>query len=140
VSAACRRRWLLVSSTACSGLALAACGGDSRGKAEPSFSARVGSSLAAEANRVASRLEAGNADGARSAAVTLDAAVERAIAAGQVPSAFREPLREAVDDLLASMPAPTTTAGEDPGDEKKDNDKGKGHDEDKGGKGNGGKD
>jgi hypothetical protein len=127
VSAACRRRWLLVSSTACSVLALAACGAESRGEAEPSFSARVGSSLAAEANRVASRLEA---------------TVERAIAGGQVPSALREPLREAVDDIFASMPAPTppTTAEEDPGDEKKDNDKGKGHDEDKGEKGNGGND
>jgi hypothetical protein len=142
VSEACRRRWLLVSSTACSALALAACGGKSRGEAEPSFSARVGSSLAAEAERIASRLEAGDEDGARSASAKLDAAVERAIAAGQVPSPLREPLREAVDALLASMPepAPTTTAEEDPGDEKKDNDKGKDHDEDKGRKDNGSKD
>ncbi len=140
MSAACRRRWLLVSSTACSALALAACGGESQGKAEPTFSARVGSSLADEAERVASRLEAGDEDGARSATVKLDAAVERAITAGQVPSALREPLREAVDDILASVPAPTptTTAEEDPGDEKKD--KGKDHDEDKGGKDNGSKD
>jgi hypothetical protein len=138
VSAACRRHWLLVWSTACSALALAACGGESQGKAEPSFSARVGSALAAEADRVASRLEAGDADGARSAAARLDAAVERAIAAGQVPSTLRQPLREAVDSILASVPAPapTTSAEEDPGDEK-DNGKGKGHDEDKGEKGNG---
>jgi hypothetical protein len=141
VSAACRRRWLLVSSTACSALALAACGGESRGQAEASFSARVGSALAAQANRVASRLEAGDADGARSAGAKLDLTVARAIAAGQVPSALRQPLQEAVDEILASIPAPppapTTTAEEDPGDEKKDDDKGKGHDEDKGGKGNG---
>ena len=142
MSAASRRRWLLVSSTACSALAVAACGGESRGDAQPSFSARVGSLLAAEADRVASRLEAGDKDGARSAAVKLDAAFERAIAAGQVPSALREPLREAVDNVLASVPAPTptTTAEEDPGDEKKDDDKGKDHDEAKGGKDNGGKD
>ena len=135
--AASRRRWLLVSSTACSALALAACGGESRGEAEPSFTAGVGNSLAAQAGRVASRLEAEDADGARSAAARLDAAVERAIAAGQVPPALRQPLREAVHAILVSVPAPapTTTAEED-GD--KGNSKGKGHDEDKGGKGNGG--
>jgi hypothetical protein len=142
VSAACRRRWLLVSSTACSALVLAACGGESQDKAEPSFPAGVGSTLGAQADRVASRLEAGDADDARSAAVRLDASVDRAIAAGQVPPALRQALREAVDAILASIPAPepppTTTAEEDPDDKKKDDGKGKGHDEDKGGKGDGG--
>lgn len=133
MSAACRRRWLLVSSTACSALALAACGGESRSDTEPSFPAGVGTSLAAQADRVASRLEAGDADGARSAAARLDAAVEQAIAAGRVPSALRGPLREAVDAILASVPAPapTTTADE-------ENGNGKGHDKDKGEEGDGG--
>jgi hypothetical protein len=130
VSVACRKRWLLVSSTACSVLALAACGGESRSETEPSFPAGVGSSLAAEADRVATSLEAGDANGARGAAVRLDAAVERAIAAGRVPSALRRQLREAVDALLASLPAPTPapTADEDSGDEGKGKGKGKGHD------------
>ena len=128
MSAACRRRWLLVSSTACSALALAACGGDGGSTAEPAFPAGVGSSLAAQADRVSSRLEAGDADGARRAAMGLDAAVERAIAAGRVPSALRQPLRESVDAILASVPAPTTTAEEEPDDEGKSNGKGKGKD------------
>jgi hypothetical protein len=141
VSAACLRRWLLASSTACSALALAACGGESQGKAEPSFPAGVGNALAAQADRVASRLEANDADGARSAAARLDASVDRAIAAGQVPAALRQPLRGAVDAILASIPAPappsTPIAEEDPEEENKDNGKGKGKDDDKGGKDNG---
>jgi hypothetical protein len=71
----------------------------------------------------------------------LDAAVERAINAGRVPSALRQPLRDAVDAILASLPAPAppTTAGEEPDDEETDKGNGKGRDE-KGGKGDGGDD
>ncbi|MGI8606254.1 MAG: hypothetical protein ACR2L0_03750 [Gaiellaceae bacterium] len=135
MSGACRRRWLLASSTACSVLALAACGGETRSETEPTFPTGVGSSLAADADRVASRLEAGDAEGARSAALELDAAVEQAIAVGRVPSELRGPLREAVDAIVASVPtpapAPTTTAEEPDDDEDNGNGNGKGRDKDK---------
>jgi hypothetical protein len=56
----------------------------------------------------------------------LDAAVDQAIAGGRVPTALRRPLRDAVDAIVASLPAPAPNADGESDHQGKGKGKGKG--------------
>lgn len=121
---ACPRRWLLASSTACSALVLAGCGGagettTTAARPAPLLPASIGADLARDAELVVERAQAGDDPGAKSAAEALQQAAEEAIASGRVPRALSSPLRAAVADLVASIQVPeppqtTETTKEEP--------------------------
>ena len=100
-----RRRWRLVSSTACSALAvlaLAACGGGDTA-ADPAIPADVASRLASQADGVADALEAGDSCLATERARTLDRAAREAVANGRIDDAFASDLEPATDKLAAGI-------------------------------------
>jgi hypothetical protein len=66
----------------------------------------VGGELAAQVAGVHDALEAGDDATARAEAEALLAAVESAIAAGDVPGALADDLRAGAEQLLAVLPAP----------------------------------
>jgi hypothetical protein len=65
--------------------------------------------LAAASEQVAGKLDAGDARGARGAAVALQREVVAAIDAGRVPAALRAPLLAGVRRLVARIPPPPAT-------------------------------
>ena len=132
------RRWRLASSTACSALALASCGGagETTTRAEqPVLPASLAAELAAQADEVAILLENGDPAGAEAAALELDAAVENARAEGRLPRPLAQRLEDAIDRLLAAIPAAEGPVDEEPppDEENKDEEKDEGAEgEDKG--------
>jgi hypothetical protein len=113
VRPAFRNRWLFVSSTACSALALAlslaGCGGSSDGGEQappPSLAADVGAFFVQETEEVTDALEAGEPEIARGEALELRQLVQEEIDAGRVPRALRAPLLAAVERLIASIEVP----------------------------------
>ena len=97
-------------------LALAACGGESRRRAEPRLPAPVASDLATYAENAAAFAAAGDPCAAREQAVALQGATIAAINAHRVPAELQEPLQGAVNDLLQRLtcPPPATGAPEEP--------------------------
>jgi hypothetical protein len=138
----CPIRWPAAWLSACScALALAACGGTEEEAAPPPTLPRtVAARLAADADAVAARLEAGDPCGAaESAAALQQTAVGALNRPGQVPDELKEDLGLAVADLVdraqtecASAqpppappappppPPPATTVDEDEGEEDED--------------------
>jgi hypothetical protein len=111
---ASRRRWQIVSSTACSALVLlpAACGGDgSEGAAAPSLPRDVGTRLAEQADAVEQALAGDDLAQARAEADALVAAVEQAIASGRVPRALRDDIRAGARRLASLIPEPEPEPG-----------------------------
>jgi hypothetical protein len=114
-SAAFRPRWPSAWRTACSALfvvfLLAACGGgDGDPASGPVLPADVGAALAAQADAVEQALAAGDPLTARAAAEELVAAVEAAIARGDVPGALTAQLRAGAQRLLLLIPDPEAEA------------------------------
>ena len=75
---------------------LAGCGGGGQAERttpEPRLPGAVAHRLAARADRIASRLDAGDTCGALTQATALPSEVTAAINAGRIPQAFLEPLR-----------------------------------------------
>lgn len=101
--------WLFVSSTACSVLALAACGGSEEQpepSARPALAAEVSEFLVTETEEVTEALEAGDLQVARDEALELRQLVEERIAAGKVPRLLQQPLRDAANRLVESIEVP----------------------------------
>lgn len=107
--------------TACSALALAACGGggsevEPRTATRPTIESAVADRLASRSDKVASRLEEGDACGAKKEAVRLRAELTRAINGQSIPELYLEDLSGAVNELEARIlpcevvqpPAPDT--------------------------------
>ena len=105
-----RNRWLFVSTTACSALALAltGCGGaeEQPEQPAPTLAPAVGEFLLTETEEVTAALEAGELQIARDEALELRQFVEERIAEGQIPRPLRRPLLAAVDRMLASIEVP----------------------------------
>jgi hypothetical protein len=108
-------RWQSGSLTACSlVVVLAGCGGG--GQAErttpqprlPKAEARL---LAARADRIASRLDAGDTCAALAQATALRSEVTAAINAGRIPQAFLETLSSSVNGLVERVGACRPAAG-----------------------------
>jgi hypothetical protein len=94
--------WLAASACA---LALAGCGGGDDA-APPTLPTGVADGLATQSESVAETLEAGDTCGAAQEADALVAAVEAAIASGEVPVAFRASLRGTAVDLQDRINCP----------------------------------
>jgi hypothetical protein len=86
-------------------LALAACGGDAVPE-EPGLQPAVAERLAEESEAIADKLDAGDTCGAAQQADVLEDAVERAIAAGDVPAEFRAELLETARQLQNDVNCP----------------------------------
>jgi hypothetical protein len=89
-------------------LALAACGGGNGDTAaeQPSLPRGVAESLAQESEAIADMLDAGDECGAAQQADVLEAAVEEAIAAGQIPDEFQAELVETAQQLQNDVNCP----------------------------------
>jgi hypothetical protein len=110
-------------------LVLAGCGGDEAG---PGLESRLAQPLAAQADRVAAALEAGDSCAAARAAARLQEQTKAAVNSGEVPPALQEELMSAVNRLASEVeclppPAPPVVETERPKKHKK-----KKHDEEKG--------
>lgn len=92
-------RWRLVSVTACSALALAACGGGGAQRLDPEQAA----ALAARAERIA--VTASVCDAAR-AATALQRDLIDEVNAGHVPDGVQEELLADANELVARLPCP----------------------------------
>ena len=90
--------------------ALAACGGESRKRAEPRLPGPVAADLATYAEDAAAFAAAGDPCAAREQAVALQRATITAINAHRVPAALQEPLQGAVNNLLERLTCPTPAA------------------------------
>lgn len=99
--------WLAVFACA---LALAGCGGGDEA-APPTLPPGVAEGLATQSESVAELLDAGETCGAAQEADDLVAAVESAIASGEVPVAFRASLRETAVELQNEINCPTSDEG-----------------------------
>jgi TolA-binding protein len=88
-----------------SALALAGCGGGEEA-APPTLPPGVADGLATQSESVAELLDAGDTCGAAQEANALVDAVEAAIAAGEVPVAFRASLRETAVELQNEINCP----------------------------------
>jgi bacterioferritin-associated ferredoxin len=96
--------------TACSALALAACGGggsevEPRTVTRPTIESAVADRLASRSDKVASRLEVGDACGAKKEAARLRAELTRAINGQSIPEVYLEDLSGAVNELEARIPS-----------------------------------
>ena len=91
-------------------LALAACGGEKRRRAEPRLPAPVAADLATYAEDAAAFAAAGDSCAAREEAVALQRATIAAINARRVPADLQEPLQGAVNDLLQRLTCPAPAA------------------------------
>lgn len=95
--------------TACSALALAACGGgenevERRTDTGPTIDRAVAERLASRSDKVASLLESGDPCGAKDEAGRLRAEVTKAINDQAVPELYLEDLSGAVNELEAQIP------------------------------------
>jgi hypothetical protein len=86
-------------------LVVAGCGGGER-EAAPVLPNKLGTALAARADRVAAELRGGNPEGARAQARALQTAVKTAINAGRVPPELAEHLLGAANALAEAIPPP----------------------------------
>jgi hypothetical protein len=109
--------------TACSALALAACGGDGEQKqAEPPrIQAAVAQPLAERSENVARLLDSGDRCGAAAEAAQLEREVIAAINARAIPDLYLEDLGSVAHELVAQIPP-----CEAPGDDDDENGKGRG--------------
>jgi hypothetical protein len=108
VSAACPRRWLIVSLTVCS--CAAGCGSPGQHAApSPQLPRPLAQRLAHEADVVAARWQAGDRSGAERIADRLQREVIRAINSGRVPPALQEELQGGAN-VVASRPDPRARA------------------------------
>jgi hypothetical protein len=100
-------RWQSGSLAASSFLVLiAGCGGGGQAERttpQPKLPGAVARQLAARADRIASRLDAGDSCGARAQATALRSEVTAAINAGRIPQAFLEPLSSSVNGLVGRV-------------------------------------
>ena len=146
------RAWRCASSTGCSALLLfllaAGCGG-AEGEPPPALPPDVGTALASATGEVTAALEAGDPVLAQAEATELLAAVEAALATGEVPRPLAREVRRGAQRLAALVeaaqppppaPAPEPPSVEDDDDDDEDDDeeedgpgkgKGKGKDKDK---------
>jgi hypothetical protein len=132
------RRWRLVSSTACSAIALVAVGCGGGEKASDELSRGVGSMLMKQTQEVQEALAAKDFATAREQALDLQDRVTAAIDAGRVPPSLQAELLAAVEDLVRLIPeetpAPEEEEKKDEGegeDKEKDNGKDEGEEKDK---------
>ncbi|MDQ3670659.1 MAG: hypothetical protein M3377_10345, partial [Actinomycetota bacterium] len=126
MSRAFPRRWRLVSSTACSAIALvvAGCGGgEGAGDQVPPG---VGSILVEQTQEVEDALAAKDFATAREQALDLQERVTAAIDAGRVPSSLQDELLAAVKDLVRLIPEEAPEPEEDKEEDEDDKGKGKG--------------
>ena len=108
-------RWQSASLAASSCLVLlAGCGGSGqveRTTPPPKLPGAVAHQLAARADRIASRLDAGDTCGALTQATALRSEVTAAINAGRIPQAFLEPLSSSVNGLVGGVGSCQPAAG-----------------------------
>ena len=108
-------RWQSASLAASSCLVLlAGCGGSGqveRTTPPPKLPGAVAHQLAARADRIASRLDAGDTCGALTQATALRSEVTAAINAGRIPQAFLEPLSSSVNGLVGRVGSCQPAAG-----------------------------
>jgi hypothetical protein len=95
--------------TACSALALAACGGgenevERRTDTRPTIDRAVAERLASRSDKVASLLESGDPCGAKDEAGRLRAEVTEAINGQAIPELYLEDLSGVVNELVAQIP------------------------------------
>jgi hypothetical protein len=95
--------------TACSALALAACGGgenqvERRTDTRPTIESAVAQRLASRSDKVATLLDSGDACGAKDEAARLRAELTRAINDRAIPELYLEDLSGAVNELEAQLP------------------------------------
>ena len=83
-------------------VALAACGGESA-PPEPDLRPALGEKLAAHADAIAQRLDAGEACAAKERAVALEREVAAAIEAGRIPAELRRELRRTAARVVAQI-------------------------------------
>ena len=108
-------RWQSASLAACScWVLLAGCGGSGQAELttpQPKLPGVVAHQLAARADRIASRLDAGDTCGALTQATALRSEVTAAINAGRIPQAFLEPLSSSVNGLVGRVGSCQPAAG-----------------------------
>ena len=95
--------------TACSALALAACGGgenevERRTDTRPVIESAVAERLASRSDKVATLLDSGDACGAKDEASRLRAELTQAINDRAIPELYLEDLSGAVNELEAQLP------------------------------------
>ena len=118
--------------TACSALALGACGGgEKRTDTWPSIDQTLAESLAVRSDGVAERLESGNSCGAKNEAAALERELIAAINRREIPSVYLEDLLGDVHEIQAQIVCrdvrlPPPPGNDDEGDGGKGKDKGKG--------------
>jgi hypothetical protein len=120
--------------TACSALALAACGGDQKEVEQrtvpgPKIERAVADRLATRSEKVAGLLESGEACGAKREADLLRNELTDAINDGKVPQLYLEDLSGVVNEIQAQIPLcvePQRPRGDDDEEKGKGNGKGKG--------------
>ena len=130
------RAWRHASSTGCSALLLfllaAGCGG---AEPPPALPPDVGTALASATGEVTAALEAGDPVLAQAEATELLAAVESALAGGEVPRALASEVRRGAERLAAlvdaAQPAPPPPAPEPPPEDDDEDDDGPGKGKDK---------
>jgi hypothetical protein len=108
--------------TACSGLALASCGGDepqaerrTETEAVPTIERAVARRLASRSDKVASLLDSGDACGAHDEAARLRDDLTSAINDGAIPQPYLEDLSGLVNEIQAQIPPcepPPTDTGD----------------------------
>jgi hypothetical protein len=93
---------------------LAGCGGGGQAERttpQPKLPGVVAHQLAARADRIASRLDAGDTCGALAQATALRSEVTVAINTGRIPRAFLEPLSSSVNGLVGRVGSCQPAAG-----------------------------
>lgn len=109
----------LLAATVCVAALAAGCGGGETREQRTLLPRETALRLAAQSDLVARQLRAGDACGARRSAQRLRSSVVRAVNGGRVPTAYREQLLRASNDLVARIscvavsPPTVTTEDED---------------------------
>ncbi len=112
-------------------VALAGCGGAAPTQKKAAIPTSVANKLAAQSESIAAAWEAGDTCGAAQQADELKHAADDAVAAGQIPAAYRDDLEAAVVNLQNTANC-TVESDEDQGpDESRDKGKGKAKGQDK---------
>lgn len=112
-------------------VALAGCGGAAPTQKKAAIPPSVANKLAAQSESIAAAWEAGDTCGAAQQADELKHAADDAVAAGQIPAAYRDDLEAAVVNLQNTANC-TVESDEDQGpDESRDKGKGKAKGQDK---------